>query len=101
VSLAIAHFSIGFSVTLAALTFLAVRRYKYFFASFGGVWAMAPDICQIAPISCQATHIPASAVFFGHTLLDGWDVHDAPMFAAAMVALLLLTVLVVCWRDDG
>ena len=99
-SLAIAHFAVGSLGTALLLALVAPRLLRSpTLLVVGGVWGMIPDLHQISPVVTDALHAlhrsPAADLFWFHGLMDRVDPTDSFVFAAEMVALLLVALPVV------
>lgn len=108
-ALAITHFAVGATLT-ALLLWIAWpgMPYSRSAALFGGGWAMVPDAGKLGPFATSkmyAFHDSAAAnVFWGHGYLDSGFAEPLAFAAAAVAALLLVSVLIDttdAWRHWG
>lgn len=93
-SMAIAHFGFGASVTaLVVLYLLPPTRYERVIVLLGGVWGMIPDAHWVSPIfqtEVYSLHNSVIAdVFWLHRTLDVVDLQDSPRLGALMLGLFI------------
>jgi hypothetical protein len=90
-SLAIAHFAVGGTLTTLVLLYvLPPTRYARSLVVVGGLWGMVPDVHWVSPVfvtELRVLHHSAFAnVFWLHRTLDVVDTGESKLFAAVAVA---------------
>lgn len=103
-SMAVAHFAVGATVTLLVVTYTLPRvRYPRALTMLGGIWAMVPDVHWVAPVyaaELKALHAtPLANLFWFHRAMDAVDATDSRSFAAVLVALLFAATLLAERRE--
>lgn len=94
-SLGVAHFAVGATVTTLALWLLWPRMaHSRSLVVLGGLWGMIPDIGKISmfetPEVLSFHSSPAANAFFGHRYLDVVDPGDSPEVAGFALAIFFL-----------
>lgn len=103
-SLALAHFAFGATVTTLVVTFLVPTVwYPRTLVLLGGAWAMLPDLHQVSPVAVaplRAFHrTPWADLFWLHRTLDRLDPTDSATVAALLLAGFLLVTALAERRD--
>jgi hypothetical protein len=103
-SLAIAHFAFGATVTTLVLAAVGPTfGYPRTVVLAGGGWALVPDLHWVSPVARRRLHrihesSPVTDLFWLHRTLDRVDPADSKTVAAALVAALLLATALAEWR---
>lgn len=102
-SLALAHFAIGATLTTLCVTYLIPGVRARSLIVLGGVWAMLPDIWRITPryqFEIRVFHAsPWADIFWFHATLDRVDPMDSQVFAFGML-LVFLVITVIAERRN-
>lgn len=98
-SVAIAHFAIGATISLILFR-LGSKTENYIqfdiiVAIVGGLWAMIPDIPELFNMMGHVFQGPLSDIFFFHYTLDKADILDSVTIPSLLIMLLILIVLVI------
>jgi len=106
-SFALAHFSLGATLSLLifrAIDYHSVRirtsdylRYDILVATFGGLWAMIPDIPYVFGVMTPLFGGGVANMFAFHGFLDKFDPTDSVLMTFLMFGLFLLTVNLINW----
>lgn len=103
-SMAIAHFALGATLTALLVTFVVPRTpYSRVIVVLGGVWAMVPDLHWVLPayraeLRALSDSIVAN-VFWFHPLVDAYDAGDSKALAAALIGALVVATAVAEHRN--
>ncbi|WP_276272507.1 hypothetical protein [Haloarcula litorea] len=98
-SIALAHFALGATLTTLAVTYLVPGvGYPRTLILAGGGWAMLPDAHQVAPVARETLYevhrsSPLTDLFWFHRTLDAADPGDSTVVAAALLACLIVATL--------
>lgn len=103
-SLALAHFALGATLTTLVVTFVLPRLgYPRLLAVCGGGWAMLPDGYWLLPVFQRELyvlhHSPVADLFWLHRQLDRLDPGDSPVVATLLLAVLVVATAVAEHRD--
>jgi hypothetical protein len=104
-SLALAHFAFGATVTTLLVAFLPGVRYPRTIVLAGGGWAMLPDLHWVSPVARQQLYrihqsSPLTDLFWLHRSMDWVDPGDSKAVAAALVAVFLLVTAFAEWWSN-
>ena len=99
-SQALGHFAIGAMGMTLLLAFAPVRvRFKQTLILLGGVWALLPDIYQLAPTYTKWMEVihdsTAGNIFWFHRMFDLLDSTDSYLVAALAVGVWIGVTLIV------
>lgn len=101
-SVAIAHFAIGATISLIIFRSIAKPenyiQYDIIVAVFGGFWAMIPDMPELFNMFGHVFEGILCNVFFFHCVLDQLDVLDSPTLPVIIMLISVVILLIITPR---